>query len=53
MHLKNKAFPPKKYVNPKTKRLKRLFFAHLQAIEIYKEHPNVLLMDYTYKTSQF
>jgi hypothetical protein len=51
--LKAKGFSPKEYVNPKTKRLERLFFAHPQAVEIYKQHPNVLLMDCTYKTNRF
>jgi hypothetical protein len=46
-------FEPQTYVNPKTKRLKRLFFAHPDSIEIYKKHPEVVLLDCTYKTNRF
>src|SRR6202011_6032049 len=51
--LKEQNYSPKEYVNPKTNRLKRLFFAHLDAVVIYKQHPNIVLMDCTYKTNRF
>jgi len=38
-------------MNPKTKRLERLFFAHPNAVALYKQHPNVVLVDCTYKTN--
>ena len=46
-------FKPAKYTNPQTGRLERLFFAHPEAIAIYKQHPDVLLLDCTYKTNRF
>ena len=36
-----------------TNRLERLFFAHPDAITLYRQHPDVLLLDYTYKTNRF
>jgi hypothetical protein len=51
--LEEQGFCLKTYINLETKRLERLFFAHPQAIEIYKEHPDVLLMDCIYKTNRF
>jgi hypothetical protein len=41
------------YTNPKTGRLERLFFAHLDAVKIYKQHPHVVLLDCIYKTNRF
>jgi len=46
-------FKPQTYTNPKTKRLKRLFFAHPNSVEIYKKHLKVVLLDCTYKTNRF
>jgi ABC-type Fe2+-enterobactin transport system substrate-binding protein len=46
-------FTPYTYVNPKTKRLERLFFAHPNAVTLYKQHPDVVLVDCTYKTNWF
>jgi hypothetical protein len=46
-------FSPQEYTNPKTGRLEQLFFAHPEAIRLLKEHPDVLLLDCTYKTNQF
>jgi hypothetical protein len=40
-------------MNPKTNRLERLFFAHPDSIQIYKDHPEVVLLDCTYKTNRF
>jgi hypothetical protein len=36
-----------------TNRLERLFFAHPDAIALYKQHLDVLLLDCTYKTNCF
>lgn len=47
------SFAPQTYTNPKTNRLERLFFAHPDSIEIYKKHPEVVLLDCTYKTNRF
>jgi hypothetical protein len=46
-------FNPKEDVNPKRKRLEQLFFAHLDAVELWKQHPDIILMDCTYKTNRF
>jgi hypothetical protein len=46
-------FSPHTYTNPKTNRLERLFFAHPDAVELYKKHPEVVLLDCTYKTNRF
>jgi hypothetical protein len=46
-------FTPHTYKHPKTYRLERLFFAHPDAIKIYKQHPDVVLLDCTYKTNRF
>jgi hypothetical protein len=46
-------FSPQKYYNLVTNWLKRLFFAHLDAIALYKQHLDVLLLNYTYKTNRF
>jgi hypothetical protein len=46
-------FSPYTYTNPKTNRFERLFFAHPDAIQIYKKHPKVVLLDCTYKTNRF
>lgn len=46
-------FKPVKYTNPQTGRLESLFFAHLEAIAIYMQHLDVLLLDCTYKTNRF
>jgi hypothetical protein len=46
-------FSPRKYCNPVTNRLERLFFTHPDAIALYKQHPDVLLLDCTYKTNRF
>jgi hypothetical protein len=46
-------FSPKTYINPKTKQLERLFFAHPDAVKLYKQHPDIVLLDCTYKTNQF
>ena len=46
-------FSPHTYTNPKTNRLERLFFAYPDAIQIYKKHPEVVLLDCTYKTNRF
>jgi MULE transposase-like protein len=51
--LKGKNFSPKEYTNPETHILECLFFAHPEAIAIYKEHPNIILIDCTYKTNHF
>jgi hypothetical protein len=45
--LKEKNFSPKDYVNPETNKLECLFFAHPEAIAIYKQHPDILLLDCT------
>src|SRR5437660_1379274 len=34
-------------------RLATLFFSYLYSIEMLKEHPNVILLDYTYKINKF
>jgi hypothetical protein len=46
-------FNPREDVNPQSKRLERLFFAHPEAVELWKQHPDVILMDCTYKTNRF
>ena len=46
-------FNPKSYKNSETQQLERLFFAHPEAVKIYKEHPDIILMDCTYKTNRF
>jgi hypothetical protein len=46
-------FKLKTYTNPKTNRLERLFFAHPDSVEIYKQHPELVLLDCTYKTNRF
>jgi hypothetical protein len=46
-------FSPRTYCNPITNRLERLFFAHPDAIALYKQHPDILLLDCTYKTNRF
>ena len=46
-------FNPQEYINKTTQRLEWLFFAHPDAIQLFKKHPHVLLLDYTYKTNQF
>ena len=46
-------FSPKTYINPKTKRLERLFFAYPDAVKLYKQHPDIVLLDCTYKTNRF
>jgi hypothetical protein len=46
-------FNPQEYVNKTTQRLERLFFAHPDAIQLFKKHPHVLLLDCTYKTNRF
>jgi hypothetical protein len=46
-------YNPVEDVNLKTKKLKRLFYAHPNAIKLWKQHPDIILMDYTYKTNRF
>src|SRR3982074_3044975 len=46
-------FSPQTYCNPVTNQLECLFFAHPDAIALYKQHPEVLLLDCTYKTNRF
>ena len=46
-------FNLKEDVNPKSKRLERLFFAHPDAVKLWKQHPDIILMDCTYKTNRF
>ena len=46
-------FNPREDVNPESKRLERIFFAHPEAVELWKQHPDVILMDCTYKTNRF
>jgi hypothetical protein len=50
--LKDLHYALKVYTNPESRRLERLFFAHLDAVKIYKEHPNIVLLDCTYKTNR-
>lgn len=48
--------PIKYFVRVKTdseNRLQTLFFAHPYSIEMVKEHPDVLMLDCTYKTNKF
>jgi len=40
-------------MNPNTKKLEILFFVYPDSIILYKEYPNILLIDYTYKTNRF
>jgi MULE transposase domain len=51
--LKDEHYGPKVYTNPETKRLERLFFAHPEAVTLYKEHPDIVLLDCTYQTNRF
>jgi len=51
--LKDLHYKLKVYTNPESKRLKRLFFAYLDAVKIYKEHLDIVLLDYIYKTNRF
>src|SRR5438034_3941787 len=46
-------FSPQEYTNPNTGRLERLFFAHPEAVKLLREHPDILLLDCTYKTNRF
>jgi hypothetical protein len=46
-------FSSQEYTNKKTQRLERLFFAHPEATKLLKEHPDILLLDCTYKTNRF
>jgi MULE transposase domain len=40
-------------INPETNQLQNLFFAHPDAVALYKKHPDVILIDCTYKTNRF
>jgi hypothetical protein len=46
-------YSPEKHINPDTYQLERLFFIHPDAIELWKQHPDIVLMDCTYKTNRF
>jgi hypothetical protein len=46
-------YSPAEDVNHKTKKLERLFFAHPDAVKLWKQHPDIILMDCTYKTNRF
>jgi hypothetical protein len=39
--------------NSTSNALTRLFFIHPRAVDMWKQHPNVLLLDCTYKTNRF
>jgi hypothetical protein len=41
------------YCNLVTNRLEQLFFAYLDAIALYKQHLDVLLLNCIYKTNRF
>jgi hypothetical protein len=51
--LKEQNYSLKEYVNLKTNCLKSLFFAHLNAVAIYKQYLNIILIDCTYRTNWF
>lgn len=51
--LKDLNYNPVEDVNPMTKKLEQLFFAHPNAIELRELHPDIILMDCTYKTNRF
>ena len=40
-------------INEDTNRVEALVFAHPRIAEIYKEKPDIVLMDCTYKTNKF
>ena len=40
-------------MNLETNRLERLFLTYPDAVAIFKEHPDIILMDCTYKTNRF
>ena len=40
-------------INEDTNRVEALFFAHPRIAEIYKENPDIVVMDCTYKTNKF
>jgi hypothetical protein len=51
--LKEAGFNPKVDVNPQTKRLSRLFFAHPKALKLYRRNPDLLFINLTYKTNRW
>ena len=51
--LRDKGFSLAHDVNPDTNALTRLFFIHPTTVTMWKQYPNVLLLDYTYKTNRF
>lgn len=51
--LESKGFSPAYTTNPDTNALLQLFFIHPRAVELWKQHPDVLLLDCTYKTNRF
>jgi hypothetical protein len=46
-------FSPKEDVNAKSKRFKRLSFAHPDAVKLWIEHLDIILVNCTYKTNRF
>ena len=51
--LKDLQFNPREYIHPDTNKLQTLFLAHPEAIKLWKNHPDIILLDSTYKTNQF
>jgi hypothetical protein len=51
--LQQAGFNPKVDVNPQTKRLTRLFFAHPEALKLYHRNLDLLFIDSTYKTNRW
>ncbi|RFU34331.1 hypothetical protein B7463_g2029, partial [Scytalidium lignicola] len=50
--LKERGFNPS-YLTNSTNNLTHLFYVHPKALELYQQHPDILLMDCTYKTNRF
>ena len=51
--LKSKGYSPAYTTNPSTNTLLQLFYLYPDSVKLQKQHPDVLLLDCTYKTNRF
>ena len=51
--LESKGYSPAYTTNPSTNALLQLFYLHPDSVKLWKQYPDVLLLDCTYKTNRF